>query len=320
MRTLVSLVTFNSADTIEVCLESVLQQQDVTLRVCVLDNASSDNTVAKVAAFPVELIRSETNLGFSAAHNRILCSAKEEWILVLNPDVVLSPRFLQTLLAAASNRCEIGSLSGKLLRWDTDRAVLDSTGIRATRQQRHIDRGGGQPDRGQYDRRHYIFGVTGAAALYRKSMLEDVCLNGEYFADDFFVYREDVDLAWRAQIQGWKCLYVPDAVARHRRRVIPERRRSLPAELNFHSVKNRLLLRWRNLHWRLYLRYLVPITFRDLGIVGYMLLKERSSLSAISAAWRLRPRHKQFGHEIERRRKVSLAYLRRWFREESMEV
>ena len=114
------------------------------------------------------------------------------------------------------------------------------------RQHRHPDRGTGEPVRDQFNRLQYVFGASGAAALYRRPMLEEVSLGGEYFDEDFFTYREDADLAWRAQLLGWKALYVPHAVASHERKVLPERRRSLPDVFNMHSVKNRFLLRIKN--------------------------------------------------------------------------
>ena len=94
---------------------------------------------------------------------------------------------------------------------------------------RHLDRGGEERDSGQYDRAQWVFGATGAAAMFRRSFVEAVSVNGQFFDEEFFSYREDADLAWRGQLMGWKCLYEPSAVAWHVRRVTPERRESLPA-------------------------------------------------------------------------------------------
>ena len=96
------------------------------------------------------------------------------------------------------------------------------------REQRHLDRGADQPDTGQFDTAGEIFGPSGAAAMYRRNALDDVALNGQYFDEDFFAYREDADLAWRCRLFGWTSIYVPTAVAHHRRRVTPERRAELP--------------------------------------------------------------------------------------------
>ena len=143
----------------------------------------------------------------------------------------------------------------------------------------------------------YVFGATGAAALYRRSMVDDVSVNGEFFDEQFFAYREDADLAWRAQLMGWRCVYTPEAVAWHVRRVTPERRGQLPTEINWHSVKNRFLMRAKNISLPLYVRYFLPVTFRDLQVIGYCLLADRRLASALTAVWKSR-------HELRRKRKV----------------
>ena len=139
---------------------------------------------------------------------------------------------------------------------------------------RHLDRGAEEQDRGQYDRVQYVFGASGAAALFRRDFIEAVSVEGQFFDEEFFAFREDGDLAWRAQVMGWKCLYTPTAVAWHVRRVTPERRADLPLVINWHSVKNRFLMRGKNasgwLCWRLFL----PVAWRDLMTLGYALLRD----------------------------------------------
>ncbi len=87
---------------------------------------------------------------------------------------------------------------------------------------RHLDRGAEEIDRGQFGQVQYVFGASGAAAFFRRDFIEDVSVEGEFFDEEFFAFREDGDLAWRAQVMGWKCLYTPAAVAWHVRRVTPE--------------------------------------------------------------------------------------------------
>src|SRR5262249_49482414 len=135
--------------------------------------------------------------------------------------------------------------------------VIDSKGIRMTRSGRHLDIGQGKRD-GEDDRGlepgGECFGISGAAPLYRRAMIDDVSIDGELLDEDFFAYREDADLAWRAQLLGWRARHVPEALAAHVRTVTPERRRQLSAEINLHSVKNRFLLRLKNEGWYLALR------------------------------------------------------------------
>ena len=93
---------------------------------------------------------------------------------------------------------------------------------------RHFDRGWRQPDERQFDHAEYVFGATAAAALYRRDMIEDISIQGEFYDPDFFIYREDADVAWRAQLMGWKCMYAPYARGYHVRKVLPGNRRALP--------------------------------------------------------------------------------------------
>ena len=127
----------------------------------------------------------------------------------------------------------------------------------------------------------FVFGATAAAALYRREMIDDISLDGEFFDSDFFVYREDADVAWRAQLLGWKCIYVPYARGYHVRKVLPGNRGALPPEINMHSVKNRFLMRIKNISPDLYRRNMFSITVRDITVVLCCLIWEHSSLSCL---------------------------------------
>lgn len=320
-RVSVSLVTYNSEAHIERCLESLFAQRDVALEITVVDNGSQDQTLRCLERYfnRLELIRNRDNRGFAAAQNQALRRAEAEWVLCLNPDVVLEPDFLRTLVEAAAPRPRVGMACGKLLRLQPDGSRpaaprVDSTGIYFTPTLRHLDRGSNQPDRGQYECSEYVFGATAAAALYRRALLEDIAVEGEFFDEDFFSYREDADLAWRAQLAGWRCLYVPQAVGYHVRRVLPENRRALPPLLNYHSTKNRFLLRAKNIGWPLYALLFLPMKIRDLGIFLYVLLCERTSLGAFGFLWRHRRRIWAKRRQVQAKRRVSDWELARWFR------
>jgi GT2 family glycosyltransferase len=194
-----------------------------------------------------------------------------------------------------------------------DGRTLDSTGIVMTRNQRHLDRGAGEPDQGQYETPGEVFGPTGAAALYRYDCLGDVAVDGQFFDEDFFAYREDADLAWRCRLLGWRSLYVPSAVARHRRRVTPERRRALPAALNRYSVRNRFLMRINNMTAGLYRRCFWPASRRDLAVVGYVLLREWGSIPGLVYPLRHLPRLLAKRRSIQSRIRVADAEIARWF-------
>src|SRR5438105_2139699 len=283
----VLIVTFNSANHLLPCLDSVGQQDYHPLEVIIIDNASTDDTRAELSrcAAARQIILNEKNLGFAAAQNQAIRQAKGSWLLCLNPDAILNSNFISELLRHVSCDSRIGTLCGKLLRWNPGgnperTKIIDSTGIYFLPNLRHLDRGSEEPDRGQYGQIEYVFGATGAAAMYRRQMVDEISVFGEFFDEDFFSYREDSDLAWRAQLMGWKCLYTPSAVAWHERRVTPERFRDLPFAINWHSVKNRFLMRAKNASAWLGLRFFFPIVARDALIIGYVLLRDWRLLSA----------------------------------------
>jgi GT2 family glycosyltransferase len=314
------ITTYNSANVLKTCLESILQQDYTDREIIIVDNASSDGTRAVLREFAARLrvIYNDTNRGFAAGQNQAIAQSHGDWLFSLNPDVVLKPNFISKLLTAARSGERIGAICGKLLRWkpgaSNERSnTIDSTGIYFLRNLRHLDRGSDEMDRGQYQRREYVIGATGAAALYRRIMVEDISVSGEFFDEEFFAYREDADVAWRAQLMGWSCLYVPEAVAWHVRRVTPERFRRLPDEINRHSIKNRFLMRAKNISLGLYLRLLIPVTARDLLIFGYCMLFNRGLLSGLTVLWLERKAILEKRRWIQFHRRMSESELVRWF-------
>lgn len=316
----VAIVTHNSSRFIRFCLKHVFEQDCPHLEIIVVDNASADETLEILGSFHhhVRVISNRENIGFAAAQNQAIRLSTSDWVLTLNPDVRLTPDFITMMVRAGEADDHIGSVSGKLLSMAPDfqipaEPVLDSTGIYFTPALRHFDRASREPDRGSYENFEYVFGVTGAAALYRRRMIDDISVFGEFFDSAFFAYREDADIAWRAQLLGWKCLYTPQAIAYHVRSVLPSNRRSTAALLNMHSVKNRFLLRSKNITFRVWLRHLPAIVFRDVVVVFACLLRERTSLRAFPLVIRQFPHTWAKRREIMRRRRVSDNYIGQWF-------
>ncbi|MCA1580226.1 MAG: glycosyltransferase family 2 protein [Acidobacteria bacterium] len=288
------VVSYNDAADLPISLASALAQRGVSREVLLVDNASADGSRAEAARLGVRVVALPENTGFAAAMNAGIDATESRYVLALNPDCRLEPDFAATIVARMDARPDAGSASGRLLRGDgpdlRPSGVLDSAGIVFRPSGRHFDRGAGEPAAGRYEREEEIEGASGAAGLYRRDALGAARISTGFFDADFFLYREDADLAWRLRNLGWRCLYVPGALAYHRRRNLPERRRQMTAAVNLHSVKNRFLLRINNQSGGDAFRTLLPTLARDLLVIGACLTVERSSLPAFRWLWQNRKR------------------------------
>jgi len=292
----VVVVTHDSATDLPLSLASAVAQRGVSVEILVVDDKSQDASrdVAALYAPNVRLLALPENVGFASAMNAGIEATSGRYVLSLNPDCRLAPDFAAKLAGRLDQRRDAGSASGRIFRAaGADLAPtsrLDSTGIVFTRSGRHFDRGSGEEAESRHLDEEEVAGTTAAAGFYRREALESARISTGYFDSDFFLYREDADLALRLSKLGWKCLYVPGAVAWHRRRNLPERRGRMSAAANLHSVKNRFLLRINNRSAGELLRTIVPTLARDLVVVGACLTVERSSLPAFSWLWKNRRR------------------------------
>jgi len=311
----VIVVTWNSASFLRRCLTALAAQTHSQIELIHIDNASSDESadVMRGSAIPATHIINDANRGFSAAVNQGVRVARGEFVLLLNPDAFLEPDYVAALVRAFSAAGPgFGMATGKLLQAETKR--IDSKGIRMTRSGRHLDIEQGMRDVESSPSPVEVFGVSGAAAMFRMSFIDDVTVGGEFLDEDFFTFREDADVAWRGRLFGWRALYVPDALAYHVRTVTPAKRASLSAATNMHGVKNRFLLRLKNEGGYLAIRNAPFELSRDLVAIIATLTIERSSLPGLSWLWKNRRRVMEKRHAIQSRRKVTDRALAGWFR------
>ena len=290
----VVVVTRNSKRFITDCLESLQALQRPPAEVVVVDNGSTDGTAELVRSRFSEslVVDSGGNVGFCRANNEGIARTSSPWVLVLNPDTRLHERFLEELLPAFADP-RVGIACGKLLRFDG--VTFDSAGQELGRSRQPVERGYGTPDRGEYDRDDEVFGACGAAALYRRAMIDDVAdPGGAFFDDAFFAFYEDLDVAWRARRRGWKASYRHRALGWHFRGGTSDRARvrwrwlalvSRDPETRFHVAKNRYLTLLRNDRPRDYVRDLPFILARDLGTVALLLA---TSPRVLGRLWRER--------------------------------
>lgn len=207
------------------CLDSVATAIGVGCRLFLVDDDPTHPVAVNAASrfFSATSFETSSNRGFAAAANRGIAAGTAKYVLCLNQDARLESDYLARLVARMEADPKLGSVSGKLLHQpDPDGSpdgLIDSAGFAIRRGRRPIDIGQGEVDDGRFDRWREVFGVTGAAALYRRSALERVAIDGEYFDERFFMYKEDVDLAWRLRAAGYTSAVDGAAVAYHARSI-----------------------------------------------------------------------------------------------------
>ena len=203
---------WNGARHLPACLDSLRHQTYPNTEVILVDNASSDESVALVGRdYPeVVLLKLDDNLGLTGGINRGIQVAQGEIIAPLNNDTAVVPGWAEALVTALRSHPDAGMAASKMLLFDR-RDTLHSAGDAYRVDGIPVNRGVWQKDEGQFDADVCIWGGCGGAVAYRRSMLDDIGLLDE----DLFMYCEDVDLNWRAQLAGYKCVFAPQAVVYH---------------------------------------------------------------------------------------------------------
>ena len=278
-RIQIQIVGWNHKRYLTRLFESLRTQSFKDFSVIYIDNASTDGSLNLVREkFPeVTVLKNNNNLGFTGAHNQGFQLALSKWpvseldnrfVLVLNPDIVATPTFLEELVRAAEKNPRAASFGGKLMKMfateGLDREleqvdsseILDSTGITKFKTGRFADRGAGETDTNQYQEGE-VWGISGAALFVRAGAAEAIRHDEFVFDPDFFAYKEDVDLAWRFQRAGYSAFYAPKAIAYHYRgaygkekasffETLKNRRKKSPF-VSFLSYRNHLLLLVKNI-------------------------------------------------------------------------
>jgi GT2 family glycosyltransferase len=214
MRVSVIIVVHNSGSYLARCFEALSKQTNKDFDVVLVDNNSTDGSVGRLSSieFPrLTVVINQENLGFAKAANLAIERARQpEWIALLNPDAFPEPNWLQTLVGYTKRSPEYAAFSCRLLQANRP-DVLDGAGDAYHTSGRVWRRGYGISAEGRYYAPEEVFSACAAAALYRRDAFEAV--GG--FDEEFFCYLEDVDLGYRLQSAGYRCLYVPDAIACH---------------------------------------------------------------------------------------------------------
>lgn len=280
------IVTAGSNEYIFHCLDSIKNQSYPDFEAIVIDNSNNPNLAESIKKLYPEIIlyTSPENLFYANALNKGIALSKGEFILCLNDDIIMDKNFISLAIKGFAVSPRVGMISGKILRFD--KKTIDSTGLFLSICRTAKERGYGKSDKEQYASGGYIFGVSGAAAFYRRQMLEQIKINSEYFDSDFYFYYEDLDIAWRAFNFGWKAYYIPEALIYHKRagtagnnkaKITKFARFSIDDTLLFHLIKNRYLAILKNDNLlRVFLLSPFIIFYDLLALIHILLFKLKS--------------------------------------------
>ncbi len=302
MKVSVIILPFRKNEIIKPVFDAIFAQTHKDLEVIAVLNDSTDGTKEILQSqYPkVKIIEPGRNLFFAAGMNLGIENSTGEFIQLVNDDLILEPNYIEELLKAF-NDPEVASATGKILRYDFARnqktKIIDTVGITLSQSGRARDIGQLEEDHGQFDQQTDVFGVSGAGPMYRKSALEHVKYRNDYFDEDFVMYWEDVDLAWRLANDGFKSRYVPSAVAYHGRTAGQSKGGYLHLFkfIKHHKKLNRQVLRWNYKNHILMFIKNAPNIFhpafllRELAMLGYIIIFETSTLKVIPELFRQIP-------------------------------
>jgi GT2 family glycosyltransferase len=266
------IISFNSEKFLEANLRSMLEQTIPFQEIVVVDNFSCDDSIKVIESFGerVRLIARQANGGYSQAANTGIRATGSDLVLVANPDTVLETSFIARVLETFRSEPEIGLLSPLILRFD--KKTVDSAGQVCSKALYPAEKGFNRDLDEVEIKEGPVFSVCGAATVFRREALEKLKIGGDYYDEDFFIFWEDFDIGWRAQLLGIKTWFAPQALVYHFRSSTLKRnflaRFSLalarPGNIKYHLVKNRYLVLIKNFRFKRNFKNLPFVFFKDL--------------------------------------------------------
>jgi GT2 family glycosyltransferase len=300
--TSLTILSTDEAPMLEAALAAALAQEPD--EVVVVDNASTDATPELARRAGARLLRLERRLPYAAAMNASIAGSHGDLVAFLQADTFVAPGYLEAARAPFDDPL-VGSVAPKLVRALGPRSEdrleeLDAAGMVVDRRRKNGLVGHGAPA-SAYARRAEVFGADGAAAVYRRAALEDVAVDGEVFDVDLERWASDADLAWRAHLLGWRCVYEPAALAHHVRSYSPSTRGEMSEASRRMQFRNRYLMIAKN-EGRELARDLPLVLGYEVLALGHVLLRERHLLGAYRDAWRRLPAARRRRRTIQARR------------------
>jgi GT2 family glycosyltransferase len=309
-KTSLIIINYNGAAVVGDCLRALGGQSLLDFELILVDNNSSDGSLEYIRQFfrdnpvpyPVQLIPLDRNTGFPGGNIAGLESARGEYIALLNNDAVPDPRWLEELVSAMDGNPGAGICASRLICMGTD--IVDSAGDGYATSLKGFKRGEGQPADGFADRA-YVFGACAGAALYRREMIDQI----GFLDDDYFLIHEDTDLNFRAQLAGWKVLYVPSAIAFHKVHASIGRMSDTAV---YYTLRNSDLTRIKDVPFGLFVRLLPQFVLGVITEFFYFVIKHgrfRTFFRAKIDFLKLVPRMLKKRRAVMRMKKVPNSYI-----------
>lgn len=270
-RISIIIVNYNGQKIIIDCLKALDKQSFQDFEIIVVDNHSSDNSLYEINIFlqqsplsaRVKLIVLDKNTGFPGGNIKGLQCASGQYIALLNNDTEADEHWLEELFSAMNSNPEVGICGSKLIVYGTE--TIDSAGDGFATSFKGFKRGEGE-QASFYDKREFVFGACAGAALYRRAMLDEI----GFLDEDFFLIHEDTDLNLRAQLAGWKVLYVPTAVVHHKVRSSIGHMSDMAV---YYTLRNSEFVRIKNIPLSFFLRCLPTFVLGTISEFFYFAIK-----------------------------------------------
>ncbi len=315
----ISLITWNSGTSIKATIESVIKQTYTNYKLYIIDNNSDDDTSKIIESFTDERIifkKNSENTGFCGGHNFVINSTESEYVLLLNPDIILDENYLGLALDTFKLSEHIGIVCGLLLQNKSDNPKIDSAGLVFEKDRRFSLRYHNHIMNSFKLKIEEVFGADGALMLMSRNFIDDMKIMGDFFDPMFFAHKEDWDIAWRSRLLGWKTYFNPNCRAIHPRVFHSNSlsiRKKLPSFIKYHAVKNQFLLIFKNEDIKNFLIGFPVIIYRQILVFAYILLFERTSLKAYKYFIVNFPKILMKRRLIQKKRKISSYAIRKLF-------
>lgn len=264
----VIVVNYKGGELLKECIQSIIDQTYCPIEIILVDNGSEDGLADISKLFPsVRIIKLQDNKGFTGGNIEGLKYAKGDYVFLANNDVVLDRNCIFNLINSMENYSQVGIGATKMLVYGTN--IIDSAGDGFSPVLKAFKRGEGL-SADNFNKEEFVFSACAGAAMYRRKMIDEI----GFFDDDFFLIFEDVDLSFRAQLRGWRVLYIPSSVVYHRVRSTIGILSDIAV---YYSLRNCELVRIKNVPAGIFFKYLPFLFFGELLDFLYFVLKHRKA-------------------------------------------